>query len=76
MKKYFLFRKEEVSAFSVTASDSGIGLSLLMVPTDSVSYISSELGKVKVVFNNVSIYEEANLRDGESLEKILRLYRM
>jgi hypothetical protein len=69
MKKYFLFRKEEVSAFSVTASDSGIGLSLLAVPTDSVSYISSELGKVKVVFNNVSIYEEANLRDGESLEK-------
>jgi len=69
MKKYFLFRKEEVSAFSVTASDSGIGLSLLAVPTDSVSYISSELGKVKVVFNNVSTYEEVNLRDGESLEK-------
>lgn len=69
MKKYFLFRKEEVSITSVTASDSGVGLSLLAVPTDSIAYISSELGRVKVVFNDVTVYQEANLRDGESLEK-------
>lgn len=69
MKKYFLFRKEEVSITSVTASDSGVGLSLLAVPTDSIAYISSELGRVKVVFNDVTVYQETNLRDGESLEK-------
>ena len=69
MKKYFLFRKEEVNISSVTASDSGVGLSILAVPTDSVAYISSELGRVKVVFNDVTMYQEANLRDGESLEK-------
>lgn len=69
MKKYFLFRKEEVNISSVTASDSGVGLSLLAVPTDSVAYISSELGRVKVVFNDVTMYQEANLRDGESIEK-------
>lgn len=69
MKKYFLFRKEEVNISSVTSSDTGVGLSLLAVPTDKVSYISSELGRVKIVFNDVTVYQEANLRDGESLEK-------
>ena len=48
MKKYFLFRKEEVSITSVTASDQ-VGLSLLAVPTDSIAYISSELGRVNCV---------------------------
>lgn len=69
MKKYFLFRKEEVTVTSVTASDTGVGLSLLAIPTDKVAYISSELGRVKVVFNDVTMYQEANLRDGESIEK-------
>ena len=69
MKKYFLFRREEVNVSSVTASDSGVGLSLLAVPADNIAYISSELGRVKIVFNDVTMYQEANLRDGESIEK-------
>ena len=69
MKKYFLFRREEVNVSSVTASDSGVGLSLLAVPADSIAYISSELGRVKIVFNDMTMYQESNLRDGESIEK-------
>ena len=69
MKKYFLFRREEVNVSSVTASDSGVGLSLLAVPADNIAYISSELGRVKIVFNDVTMYQESNLRDGESIEK-------
>ena len=61
MKKYFLFRREEVSITSVTASDSGVGLSLLAVPADSIAYISSELGRVKIVFNDMTMYQESNL---------------
>lgn len=69
MKKFFLFRKEEVNASSVTASDSGKGLSVLALPADSLAFASADRGSVVLAFNSATKYEESNLTDGESLEK-------
>ena len=69
MKKFFLFRKEELNASSVTASDSGQGLSVLALPTDSLAFASAGVGFVVLSFSGATMYEESNLTDGESLEK-------
>ena len=69
MKKFFLFRKEELNASSVTASDNGAGLSVIALPADSLAFASAELGAVLLAFNNASKYEDNNLTDGESIEK-------
>ncbi len=69
MNKYFIFRREEVTEASITSSDTGVGMSVFAVPAESVSYMSAEKGKVFIVFNNATLYEEANLRDGESIKK-------
>ena len=69
MKKFFLFRKEEINVSSVTASDSGQGLSVLALPADSLAFASADRGSVILVFNSATRYEESNLTDGESIEK-------
>lgn len=69
MKKFFLFRKEEINVSSVTASDSGQGLSVLALPADSLAFASADRGSVILVFNSATKYEESNLTDGESIEK-------
>lgn len=69
MKKFFLFRREELSLSSVTASDTGAGVSIFAVPADSLAFASASRGLVKLTFNDASIYEESNLTDGESIEK-------
>ena len=69
MKKFFLFRKEEINASSVTASDSGQGLSVLALPADSLAFASAGRGFVVLSFNGATPYEESNLTDGESIEK-------
>ncbi len=69
MKKYFLFRKEEVSITSSTLDDTGDTVSVFAVPADSLAFVSSEVGKVLFVFNDATIYEESNLTDGESMKK-------
>lgn len=69
MNKYFIFRREEVTEASITSSDTGVGMSVFAVPAESVSYMSAEKGKVFIVFNNATLYQEANLRDGESIKK-------
>ena len=69
MKKFFLFRKEEINASSVTASDSGQGLSVLALPADSPAFASAGKGHIVLSFNGATKYEESNLTDGESLEK-------
>ena len=69
MNKYFIFRREEVTEASITSSDTGVGMSVFAVPAESVSYMSAEKGKVLIVFNNATLYQEANLRDGESIKK-------
>ena len=69
MKKFFLFRKEELNAASVTASDSGQGLSVLALPADNLAFISAGKGNIVLSFNGATKYEESNLTDGESIEK-------
>ena len=69
MKKFFLFRKEEINVTSVTASDDGQGLSVLALPADSLAFASADKGHVVLSFNGATKYQESNLTDGESVEK-------
>ena len=69
MRKFFLFRRQEVSRSSTFASDSGTGVDIFGVPADLLAFMSAELGKVKIVFNNATPYEENNLVDGDSMQK-------
>ena len=69
MKKFFLFRRQEVSKSSTFASDSGVGLDLLGVSADLLAFMTAEEGKVKIVFNNATPYEDNNLVDGDSMQK-------
>ena len=69
MKKFFLFKRREVSKSSELISDTGEGLDILAIPTDSLSFITASYGKVCIVFNDSTIYEESKLLDGESFQK-------
>jgi len=69
MKKFFLFRKEEIGVSSVTASDTGKGLSVIALPAESFAFASAARGYVVIAFNDATLYEESNLTDGESIEK-------
>jgi len=69
MKKFFLFKRKDVSASSSSVSDNGEGLDILAVAADSLAFMTASLGRVHIVFNNATIYEENNLLDGESLKK-------
>jgi len=69
MKKFFLFRRQEVSKSSTFASDSGVGLDLLGVSADLLAFMTAEEGKVRIVFNNATPYEDNNLVDGDSMQK-------
>ena len=66
MKKFFLFKRKDVSASSSSTSDNGEGLDILAVATDSLAFMTASLGRVHIVFNDASIYEDSNLLDGES----------
>jgi hypothetical protein len=69
MKKFFLFKRKDVNSASTTASDSGEGLDILAVSVDQLAFMTASLGKVNIVFNDATIYEENNLLDGESFKK-------
>lgn len=69
MKKFFLFRKEQVNVSSVDSSDTGKGLSVIGLPADSLAFITAGVGNVIMYLNGASKYEESNLTDGESFEK-------
>ena len=69
MKKFFLFKRKDVDVSSVEASDNGEGLDLLAVSADLLSFMTASLGRVNIVFNNATLYEESNLLDGESFKK-------
>lgn len=67
--KFFEFIREEVNESSVRASDTGSGLSVLVVPTDNLAFMTATKGSVNITFNNCSLYEDAALFDGEAVEK-------
>jgi hypothetical protein len=69
MKKFFLFKRRDVSLTSTTSSDTGEGLDILAVSVDQLAFMTASLGKVNIVFNDATIYEENNLLDGESFKK-------
>ena len=68
-RKYFLFRKEDLSLVSSSSSDTGKGLSVFGVSADSMSYITAIKGGVVLYFNNATPYEDNSLTNGESFEK-------
>lgn len=69
MKKFFLFKRRDVNLASTSVSDNGEGLDVLAVPVDSLAFMTAEYGKILIVFNGATIYEESKLLDGESFKK-------
>ena len=50
-------------------SDTGEGLDVFCVTADLFAFMTAATGRVKIYFNNATIYEESNLVDGESFQK-------
>jgi len=69
MKKFFLFRQEAVSATSVRTSDTGLGLSVFVIPVDKLSFMTATKGEVQMVFDDATLYQESALYTGEAIEK-------
>jgi len=69
MKKFFLFKRRDVNITSTTTSDTGEGLDILAVSVDQLAFMTASSGRVNIVFNDATIYEESNLLDGESFKK-------
>jgi len=67
--KFFQFIRGEVNESSVRASDTGSGLSVLVVSAESLAFITAVKGAVNLTFNNSSLYEHTALFDGEAVEK-------
>tara|TARA_R110000796_G_scaffold12963_3_gene42352 strand:- start:10583 stop:11890 length:1308 start_codon:yes stop_codon:yes gene_type:complete len=69
MEKFFLFRKEEINEDSSRSSDTGVGLSVLAIPTKHVSFMTAALGSVIITFNDAGLYDKIELFDSEAIEK-------
>ena len=69
MKKFFLFRQEAVGATSTRASDTGLGLSLFVIPVDKLSFMTATEAEVQMVFDDATLYQESALYTGEAIEK-------
>lgn len=69
MKKFFLFRREQLTLFSCCASDDGSGLALLVLPADKLSFITAKIGEVILRFDEASIYDYVTVASAESINK-------
>ena len=69
MKKFFLFRREEINEASVHSSDTGEGLSVFAVPSDNVAHITAVKGFVNITFNGSGLYDNVSLLTGDKIEK-------
>ena len=70
MKKFFLFRRESESAGSgATTSNTGVGISSLSIPADSMAYMTTKVGGLVITFNQSSAFESSFLNPGESIPK-------
>tara|TARA_R110000772_G_scaffold124512_1_gene231143 strand:- start:320 stop:1624 length:1305 start_codon:yes stop_codon:yes gene_type:complete len=67
--KFFEFIRGEVNESSVKASDSGIGLAVIVIPVENLAFITATKGSVSLTFNNTSLYEQTSLLPGEAVEK-------
>ncbi len=69
MKKFFLFRQEAVGASSTRVSDTGLSLSVFVIPIDKLSFMTATKGEVQMVFDDATLYQESALYTGEAIEK-------
>ena len=69
MKKFFLFRQNQIDAASVRASDTGIGMNLFVIAIDKLSFMTATKGEVQMVFDDATLYQETALYTGEAVEK-------
>ncbi len=59
MKKFFLFKRKDIDVSSLETSDTGEGLDVFCVTADLFAFMTAATGRVKIYFNNATIYEEA-----------------
>jgi len=69
MRKFFFFRREAESPSSASFSDTGVGVSTIAIPSENLTFITSELGRVKFTFKDCNGFDESSLEQGESLLK-------
>lgn len=69
MKKFFLFRQNQIDAASVRASDTGIGMNVFVIAVDKLSFMTATLGEVQLTFDDATLYQETALYTGEAVEK-------
>ena len=69
MKKFFLFRREQLTLFSCCASDDGAGLALLVLPADKLSFITARVGEVIMRFDEATLYDYVAVSNDESINK-------
>ena len=69
MRKFFFFRREVESPGSASFSDTGVGVSTIAIPSENLTFITSELGRVKFTFKDCNGFDESSLEEGESLLK-------
>ena len=68
-RKFFFFRREIESPTSTSFSDTGVGVSTIAIPSDNLTFITSELGRVRFTFKDCNGFDESFLEEGESLLK-------
>ena len=68
-RKFFFFRREVESPSSASFSDTGVGVSTIAIPSENLTFITSELGRVKFTFKDCNGFDESSLEEGESLLK-------
>tara|TARA_R100001510_G_scaffold57321_1_gene64997 strand:- start:3432 stop:4661 length:1230 start_codon:yes stop_codon:yes gene_type:complete len=69
MKKFFLFRREQLSLFSSNSSDDGAGLAVLAIPADKLSFMTAGIGSVQFNFDDASVYDYITLPDSDVIDK-------
>lgn len=69
MKKFFLFRREQLTLFSSNSSNDGSGLSVLAIPADKLSFMSAQVGKVQFNFDDASVYDYITLPSSDVIDK-------
>mgnify|MGYP003321909172 FL=1 len=68
--KFFLFRREVVSLFSETKSNTGDGISVFGVPADSIANMTATAGAVHLLFKDAGAYDNYNGATTEGMEKV------
>lgn len=69
MKKFFLFRREQLTLFSSNSSNDGSGLSVLALPADKLSFMTAGIGKVQFNFDDASVYDYVTLPSSDVIDK-------